>query len=254
MDPALAVVIPVYNEAGTIREVLATWSEELERLGIDYEIRVYDDGSTDRTPEILRDVAARCARIVVVSHANRGHGPTVLRGYREASAEWVFQTDGDGEGSPRDFASLWHGCDALDFVVGRRATRRAPLVRRWVTLGCRLAIRGLFGTPIHDANSPYRLMRRSALLRMLPDLPDDTFAPNAVLSGLAARDRLRIAERPIAWEGRRAGAVSLFGWRLWKAAFRSLWQTVAIAHHRRAGPAERHVSSSAAAPAIGTPR
>jgi dolichol-phosphate mannosyltransferase len=233
----LSVVIPAYNEATAIGEVLEAWSAELGRLGIAHEIRVYDDGSADGTADVLREAAARLPRIVVVTHANRGHGPTVLRGYREASADWIFQTDGDGEGSPDDFATLWRRRDAYDFLVGRRTDRRVPLPRRCLTVGCRLAVQLLFGASIHDANSPYRLMRRSRLVEMLDQVPDRTFAPNAILSGLAARRRLRIHETPVRWERRRAGGGSIFGWRVVRAALRALRDAIVIA--RGAGPAMR---------------
>jgi dolichol-phosphate mannosyltransferase len=233
----LSVVIPAYNEAAAIRGVIEAWAGELDRLGVEYEIRVYDDGSADATPTVLRETAAALPRLVVVRHTNRGHGPTVLRGYHEARGEWVFQTDGDGEASPADFARLWSARDAYDILVGNRVTRHAPFARRCVTVGCRLAMRLLFGTRIVDANCPYRLIRRTSLVAMLRALPDETFAPNAVLSGLAARRGLRIFETPVAWEARRTGTVSIFGWRLWKGAIRSLRQSVVIARgHRSAQP------------------
>jgi glycosyltransferase involved in cell wall biosynthesis len=229
MTLELSVVIPAYNEASAIGDVLRAWSHVLVRLGIDHEIRVYDDGSTDATGDVLSKAAATLPRIVVATHPNRGHGPTVLRGYREASGDWVFQTDGDGEGSPDDFATLWNARHGYDVLVGRRTHRRVPLPRRCLTVGCRLAVRFLFGASIRDANSPYRLMRRSCLVEMLADVPEATFAPNAVLSGLAARRGLRIGEMPVRWERRRAGPGSIVGWRVGKAALRALRDAFAVA-------------------------
>ena len=227
--PQLSIVMPAYNEEEAIAEVVSAWVNELDALGIDYELRVYDDGSTDKTAAVLRDLATRLPRVVATSQTNRGHGPTILRGYREARGEWVFQTDSDGETPATAFRELWVRRDQYDFLLGHREGRRSPLTRRIVSSASRLAVRVLFGTAIRDVNSPYRLMRRTWLQAVLPGLPRDAFAPNVILTGLAARGRLRVDEHPVPYRARRTGMGSLVAFRLWKGAFRSLVETVAVA-------------------------
>src|SRR6516162_2421871 len=73
--PQLSVVMPVYNEGAVIAEVVTAWIQELERLGIDYEFRAYDDGSADETGRILERLAAEQHGMVVTRKANSGHGP-----------------------------------------------------------------------------------------------------------------------------------------------------------------------------------
>lgn len=70
----LSVVIPAFNEEGAIREVLSEWIRELERLAIDYEMLVYNDGSSDRTGSLLQEIAQHNPRLQVASQPNRGHG------------------------------------------------------------------------------------------------------------------------------------------------------------------------------------
>jgi glycosyltransferase involved in cell wall biosynthesis len=231
--PELSVVIPVFNEAGTIAGVVLGWASELERLGIEHELLVYDDGSTDETGAILRQLAGQLPRLRVRAQANRGHGATVLRGYREARGQWVFQTDSDGEVAPASFAALWQARHDHDLVLGIRQHRQASLDRRLVSWLSALAVRALFGARLGDVNVPFRLMRRSRLRTLLAGLPDDLFAPNVALSGVAALARLRVGEVPVAHAGRRAGRGSLTGVRIWRAAARSLWQTAAVALRAR---------------------
>jgi hypothetical protein len=76
-------------------------------------------------------------------------------------------------------------------------------------------------------------MRRGPLLAMLAALPDDVFAPNAILAGLAARRGLRIAELPIGWDPRRTGTVSIFGWRTAKVGLRAFREALNVAAARR---------------------
>ena len=133
-ETELTVVVPVYNEEAAIAAVLGSWIAELERLGIDHRLAVYDDGSVDGTPGILAGLAERNPRLSIVRQANRGHGPTILRGYREARSPWVFQVDSDGEMSAAHFAPFWHERERYDFLVGDRQDRESALVRRMVCL------------------------------------------------------------------------------------------------------------------------
>lgn len=215
-------MVPVHNEAAVVGVVLGAWIAVVDRLAIDHELRVYDDGSDDDTPRILEALAARAPRLQVYRHANIGHGPTILRGYREARGAWVFQLDSDDETGPEHFEDLWRRRQGYDLLLGCRADRPASMQRRLVTRAARVAVRLLFGRGITDVNTPYRLVRASALARLLPRIPPHAFAPNVLLSGWAVRQGWRIYERPIPCRARSAGRGSLRGWRLWRAAARGL--------------------------------
>lgn len=228
-DPELTVVIPCYNEEGAIGPVVSSWRDELDRLGIAFEIRVYDDGSRDRSREILQGLAEADRRVVPVAQANAGHGPTVLRGYREARTPWVFQVDGDGELQPSDFEPLWRERDRFDLLLGFRQGRLATGGRRALTAGSRGVVRLLFGPGVTDVNTPFRLIRRSWLDAMLPLLPSDSVIPNVVLAGLAVRSGARIAEYPARHENRRTGVTSVRSFRLWKLAAKGTLQAVRAA-------------------------
>jgi glycosyltransferase involved in cell wall biosynthesis len=233
--PELSLVVPVHDEAGVIAGVLTAWTAELERLGIDHELRVYDDGSRDDTPRVLAGLAARLPTLVVQRHANMGHGPTILRGYREARGRWVFQLDADDEMGPESFEALWRRRQDFDLLLGARKGRSGPAQRRLVTGVARAAVR-LFGGGITDVNTPYRLVRATALAGFLPRVPARAFAPNVLMSAWALRQGWRIHEQPVPWRARRVGAGSLLGWRLWRASARGVVQLAATAlDWRRAG-------------------
>jgi glycosyltransferase involved in cell wall biosynthesis len=225
----LSVVMPVYREAEVLPGVLDAWSKTLGEAGIDYELRAYDDGSPDESLAILRDRAADDPRLVVGSHANQGHGPTILRGYREARGRFVLQVDSDGELPAAPFLELWRGHEDLDFGIGVRAYGARAAVRRLVSAVARWSVRLFFGPGLRDPNCPYRLMRRAWLERALAHLPERAFAPNVLLSGLAVREGVRLRELPLAANARRAGTSSLGGVRLWRGAWRAFRETLAVA-------------------------
>lgn len=238
MTPELSLVLPVYNEAALVGGVVEAWVRELTCLNVDYELLLYDDGSVDDTPRILDALAARYPSVLVRHHPNRGHGPTILRGYRESLGEWVFQADSDGEIDVSGIRGLWDQRSAHDFMVGRRVDRAAPWTRRLISAVSSLAVRLLFGGGIHDVNSPFRLMRTARLRELLAEVPDDAFAPNVMLSGLAVARGLRVLEHPVRCVPRRSEAGSLGGLKALRMAARSLGQTLKVAlasRSKRAG-------------------
>jgi len=230
----LSVVMPVYNEADAVEPVVRAWAGELDRLKIRYEFLAYDDGSRDRTADVLRHIAVEKPQIVVRSHANMGHGPTISRGYREATGDWVFQVDSDDEMSPPGFEQLWSRRADYDLLLGCRKDRHATVARRIISFGSRAVVRLLFGSGLWDVNTPFRLIRRSALAAMLPRLPARAFAPNVIMAGLAVRDSLRVHQVWVPHQPRRVGTASIAGWKQWRTALRCAVETASVALGARA--------------------
>ena len=239
-SPVLSVVMPVYNERESIEQVVGEWIAALDRLNIDYEFLVLDDGSKDGTDAALDRIAKGSPALRVLRHSNRGHGPTILRGYAETRGDWVLQIDSDGEIAPDKFHDLWSPREEFDMVIGCRTNRSAPLVRRIVSGVSRASVRLLFGPGIYDVNVPYRLVRGPLLRQMVASLPPDLFAPNVILSGLAVRHRLRIRQVTVQHIGRRHGSSSLGRLNVLRPAALSLWQTWTASRRNRGALSNRH--------------
>jgi len=191
--PALAVVIPVYNEEKNLGALLRDWQAVLEGIGTDYKIILIDDGSKDGSPRLLKDMQQENARLDVHTQANAGHGPAILRGYRlAAAAEWVFQIDSDHQLDTSAFVDLWANRENYDLLVAERTDKNATAGRRRISAVSRLVVRMLFGSAIRDVNCPYRLMRASELRVALEKVPSDSFAPNVLLSSWFVLKKRRI--------------------------------------------------------------
>ena len=227
----LVLIMPVYNEHEVIIEVLNDWLKTLDGLAIDFEIHVYNDGSKDCTLEVLRSFASDKERVQIHDKMNSGHGPTILTGYRNScdNADWIFQIDSDNEMRSPDFPSLWVSRFDYDFLIGARNNRKSPLPRKMITLVSRLVVRACFGSGIRDVNSPYRLMRAKIFKSLFSVMSADTFAPNLIVSGFAARNKLRILEIDVQHTSRQTGEVSIKKWKLLKAALRASMQTIQFA-------------------------
>lgn len=225
----LIIVMPVYNEAGAIGAVISKWCHALDALNMSYQIHAYNDGSRDATSTILAEIATKNAdHVIAIDKVNSGHGPTILSGYRAATAhtEWIFQIDSDDEMGPDAFPLLWENRAHYDFLVGKRDGRLQPLSRKVISLVSRMCVRIFYGKGIWDVNSPYRLMRATTFEPFYNAIPATTFAPNVILSGLAASHHLRMFEIPVPQHDRTTGEVSIKKWKLLKAAIRSFAQTV----------------------------
>lgn len=224
----LAVIMPVYNEEGAVETVVKKWSEELEKLKIDYKIFAYNDGSKDNTAKILEKLAGQNNKIIAVNKENSGHGATILQGYRENAKKfsWIFQTDSDDEMSPEYFNRLWEKREKYDFLIGERDNRIQQVPRKVISLVSRFCVSVFYGKGVWDVNSPYRLMRSEKFVDLFNLIPKNTFAPNLIVSGYVAKKKLRFFEAQIPCQIRQTGEVSIKKWKLLKAAMKSFWQTI----------------------------
>ncbi len=223
----LTLVMPVYNEVGCIETVMQSWYETLRIAEIDFRMIIVDDGSTDGTSNVL-DGFSQTDRIDVLHQTNAGHGPTILHGYREAvkSTQWVFQCDSDNEMSPESFPALWAMRHEADAVFGYRVNRKQSLARKIISWGARATIRIFFGNGIKDVNTPYRLLRATALKPILDQISSEAFAPNVIISGVLAFSGARLKHLAVPHQPRRTGSVSIVKWKLWRGAFQSFCETL----------------------------
>jgi len=224
----LTVVMPVYNEDEVIAGVLEEWCTELRRLGINYELHVYNDESTDDTLRKINEVAKKNNELNIIDKLNSGHGPTILGGYRQSNSDWIFQTDSDNEINPDQFEKLWAKRGENDFIIGIRTNRESPISRKIVSFISKWTVRLFYGKGVSDVNCPYRLYKNEKFAECFKIIAPDTFAPNVILSGIACFRRMKIIEVPVEFSPRTTGEVSIQKWKLLKVAVKSWWQTVSF--------------------------
>ena len=226
-EKELAVILPVYNEEGAIELVINSWTQELEKIGMNFEIHAYNDGSKDRSLAILRELQKENEHLVVHDKANSGHGSTILQGYREnCDATWIFQVDSDNEMKPDLFHKLWMHRDSHDFILGRRFMRTWPLARKIMSSTARSIVNMFYDNKVYDVNCPYRLMRVEHFRPAFFSIPKDTFAPNLIITGYSAKNKLKTAEIDVPYQNRVTGEVSIRKFKLLKGAIRSFLQTI----------------------------
>lgn len=224
----LALVMPVYNEEEILENVINDWTNVFEGLDIDFEILAYNDGSKDKSLEILRKNAENNSRLIVRDKKNSGHGPTILQGYRDCveNYEWIFQTDSDNELGTEGFVELWKNRCDYDFLIGKRFYKNRDASRKIISNVAKIITRILCGKGVSDVNCPYRLMKTSVFKDLFLKIESDTFSPNIIVSGFVNRNNIKFFEIPVEWKNRSTGTVSIQKMKLFKSAAKAFFQTI----------------------------
>lgn len=165
---SISVFFPCYNDAGSIGNLIKTAFKILPKLTKDYEVIVVNDGSIDKSSEILKGLRLKFKRLRVINHKkNIGYGGALKRGFKESTKEIVFYTDGDGQYDVKELPILVSLLSAdVDFVNGIKLIRRDPVHRIFLGNLHRFITRWFFWLPITDVDCDFRLIRRSVLKRI----------------------------------------------------------------------------------------
>lgn len=225
--PELAVVIPVYNEAENLADLLRDWQPVFKGTGATYRILCIDDGSTDGSLALLQRLQKEDPALAIHTQTNAGHGPSILKGYRLAiDAEWVFQIDSDHQLTTAAFGGLWANRAAYDLLIAERPEKNATRGRKGISAFSGILVRLLFGGIVSDVNCPYRLMRADRLREALEKIPADSFAPNILLTAWFVRKKSRIFTTTT--DSRNEGALrrSRVSGTIFRGALRATFQTI----------------------------
>ena len=159
----LSVFFPAYNDSGTIASMVIRAVKAASELTSDYEVIVVNDGSADATAQIADELARTYSHVRVVHHPrNLGYGGALQTGFRSATKDLIFYTDGDAQYDPAELAALWARMTPdADLVNGYKISRSDPLHRIIIGRVYHHIVSLLFGLTVRDVDCDFRLMRRS---------------------------------------------------------------------------------------------
>ena len=164
----LSVFFPAYNDSGTIASMVIRTVQTASELTRDFEIIVVDDGSADSTADIADELARTYPQVRAVHHpTNRDYGAALQTGFRSATKELIFYTDGDAQYDPSELSALWASMTAdVDLVNGYKISRADPMHRILIGRLYHYIVSILFGLKLRDVDCDFRLMRRMIFERI----------------------------------------------------------------------------------------
>jgi dolichol-phosphate mannosyltransferase len=211
--PHLSLVVPVHDEEGNLEPLWAEIRALLERVGKPAEVIFVNDGSRDRSGEVLDRLRAADPRIRVLDH-DRQHGLTAALdcGFRHARGALVAMCDADLQNPPGEIEKLLGAIDGADVVVGWRKDRRDPWLKRISSKVANRWRNWRTHESIHDTGCGIKLFRREVLARIKLWNGLHRFLPT-----LARMEGFRVVEVPVAHRQRASGRSHFGVWnRLWR--------------------------------------
>ena len=167
--PGLSIVLPCFDEAENLRDVVRYSTAAAERFAVRHEIVIVDDGSTDDTIAIAGELASRDPRVQLVVHAsNRGYGEALRSGIAAAHLPWVLMIDADLQLDVAELENFLAPAASADFVIGRRILMQGSVGRRLGGAVWRRFVQNALDLPIHDVDCAYRLVRLDLLRQSRP--------------------------------------------------------------------------------------
>lgn len=210
----LYVVIPAYNEELNIKRCVDEWYPIVETHNESGESRlvIVNDGSKDHTYEMLRELADEKPLLITLNKENGGHGSALLYGYKYAikeNADWIFQTDSDGQTDPNEFEGFWEKRNDFNAVIGERHDRGDGAGRKFVEDVVCILLKLVFKVSAKDANAPFRLMKADLVGKYIDRLPEDFNIPNIMFVAYFLYYKEKVAFESITFKPRTAGKASI---------------------------------------------
>lgn len=230
---SLSVVLPAYNEEANVASAVERVEKVVQSLGLEYEIIVVNDGSHDRTGDIVREMQSHIRNLKLVEHfPNRGYGGSLKAGFAAARCDWIAFVPSDNQFDFNEISLLMACTTEADIVSGYRATRQDPFVRRLNAFGWNTVVRLLFGYLCRDIDCGFKLFKRE-LLDLVHVESNGAMIDTELLAGARARG-YKIADVPVTHLPRTAGHPTGANIKVILRAFRDLvrfrfrlWQELA---------------------------
>jgi glycosyltransferase involved in cell wall biosynthesis len=235
----LSVFFPAYNDSGTIASMVIRAVQTASELTPDYEVIVVNDGSADATPDIIDELARTYPHVRAVHHPrNRGYGGALQTGFRSATKDLIFYTDGDAQYDPAELMVLWNRLTPeADLVNGYKISRSDPFHRIIIGRVYHHIVKLLFGLTVRDVDCDFRLMRRRIFERI--NLEKTSGVICLEMMKKITDGGFRIVEVPVHHYHRAFGKSQFFNFpRIFKTGvdvMRLWFALVILRQHRRAG-------------------
>lgn len=222
----VSAFFPAYNEEGNIENVVRTAIKVLDKHAEKYEVIVVDDGSSDKTAEIVNKISKEDNRVRIVSHEkNMGYGMALRTGFKNCKYEWIVFTDSDGQFDFTEFPNFIkeQKRTKADLVVGWYLRRKVSIIRKINSKLWQLLIRILLGLKVRDIDCGFKFIRKKAIDSMTLTAERGAFISTEFLTK-AKEGGFKIVEIPATHHPRKAGQATGASLKVIISSFRDLYK------------------------------
>ena len=210
IEPTLktVVILPVYNEADTIGEVVMAAHRCLSLRDGEVEYLIAEDGSTDGTNDILARLQAVMPDVKVLSSRSRKGYPRAAKDAIlsvDQGVEYIGFMDSDDQYDPNDLRKICESARVADMVIGKRINRAESPLRVFLSTGLRLLERTIYKVECDDVTSALRVMRRSVAQSVASEVRYSKYSFWAEFTAIASLRGTKIVEIPVTYRHRRSG-------------------------------------------------
>ena len=228
---SLSIFLPAYNEEGNIATTIIDAKNAAQAVTSKYEIIVVDDGSRDRTAEVVHELQKFDHNIRLISHkTNRGYGAAVKTGLKACKMDWIFFTDSDGQFHYDELRKFVNVCDKADLIIGYRRKRMDPFHRIFVAqVLLKVWNFLLFGLTVRDVDCAYKLFRKEVRDSIQLETESAITVTEFIVKAKAIG--FRIIQLPVHHYARKFGKQSGGNWRVIVKAARESFSLRRKIHH-----------------------
>lgn len=229
--------MPAYNEAENIETTIQQWYKVADRIkedGTNCKLVIANDGSKDNTYVIMQSLQKKYPDLIPLNKSNSGHGATLLYLYRYAldnNADYVFQTDSDGQTNPDELWQMWNCKEEYDIQIGNRYSRQDGISRMLVSFVLKMVVLLIFHEWVKDANTPFRLINGKKLSELMEVIPDGFFLSNVAISAIAQKWNYKVGWHDISFRPRQGGVNSINMKRIVKIGWKAMGDFKQITNH-----------------------
>ena len=163
----LSVFFPLYNEEGNIRVTVKKSVDVLQKLRLEYEIILVNDGSSDGTREVIDRLSKQNKKIRAIHHPkNLGYGEALKSGFYNAKYDTIVYTDGDGQFDFSEVKLFLEKIEDYDLLIGYRIKRQDPFFRILFKKGWRLSLFVMYGLTLKDVDCGFKMVKKEVLQKI----------------------------------------------------------------------------------------
>ena len=215
MNKSISVIIPTYNEQGSLAELVESLKDVLKSQK-EWEVLFVDDGSTDDSIQLLTEVANNESNFKLIQfHRNYGKSAALAEGFKLAEGEYVITMDADLQDDPHEIPTLISKLEeGYDLVIGWKKDRKDPWTKRFPSKIANFVTGLITGVKVHDMNCGLKIYRRAVVKSI-----DIYGGRHRYIPALAGQKQFRIAEIPVKHHERQYGVTKYGGSRLFHGFF-----------------------------------